>query len=320
MKTVIALCLIFGSLSAGIISSNPESHSSCIIETSPGISFAVWKGEGIFASRCENGVWGSQEQLVESNSFCWSPVLAKTPKGELLLFYRIGSDPRHTISLMKTSSDGGLSWSKPEILPAGIVGPTKCKPVFDVDGNMICGSSSEAGSWQDDFKATACWIEILTPEGKWSKHGPLEIPGKQFGALEPALFWGSEGKLVFVCRDRSWKLGQKGWIWRAESIDGGKTWSELEATNLPNPDSGVAVVTVEKGHLIFFNDSHENRFPLTVGLSEDDGKTWVRLYNLEEESGEFPSAVVDSKGHVHVTYAYGKAHKQIKHVLIPKIL
>lgn len=327
MKTLISFCLFFSSLSANIVSTNIDCHSSCIIETSPGILYAVWKGSqdknnvGIFASRLENGIWSPQKQLVEfSNSVYWSPVLAKTSKGSLLLFYRVGPDPRSTVSLMKTSPDGGLTWSAPEILPAGIVGPTKSKPVFDAEGNMICGSSVEAGSWQDSLKATSCWIEILSPDGKWSKYGPLEIPGKRFGALEPALFWGSEGQLVLLCRDRSQKIGQEGWIQRAESWDQGKTWTELKPTNLPNPDSGVTVVSLEpRRQLIVFNDSPTNRFPLTVGLSEDDGKTWKRLFNLEEESGEFPSAVLDSSGHVHVTYAWvpqGKTQRQIKHVVI----
>ena len=80
--------------------------------------------------------WNTPEQIVSApDSVCWTPVLIKQLDGELLLFYRIGFDPRHTISLFKRSCDEGVSWSEAEILPAGIVGPTKSKPIFDNEGS-----------------------------------------------------------------------------------------------------------------------------------------------------------------------------------------
>ena len=42
-------------------------------------------------------------------------------------------------------------------------------------------------------------------------------------------------------------------------------------------------------------------------------------FNIEEESGEFPSAAVDSQGYVHVSYAWtppGKGQRRIKHVVM----
>lgn len=312
-----------------------DCHSSCLIETSPGALCAVWKGGpgkglsnidmkeqvGIWSSLFVNGKWTSPQQIVQaSHSVCWTPVLAQCCSGELVLFYRFGLDPRHTISLYKCSIDGGITWSEAEILPAGIVGPTKSKPVFDREGNMICGSSVEAGGPDDEFKATACWIEILTKENRWAKFGPLEIPGNRFGCIEPSLFWGKNGVLKMLCRDRSNRVGSKGWIWTAESIDQGRTWSELEKTALPNPDSGISTCSLGDGTvLLFYNNSHKNRYPLSAALSKDFGNSWTPLFDLESESGEFPSAALDSQGFVHVTYAYlpkGKTQRRIKHVVL----
>jgi hypothetical protein len=213
-----------------------------------------------------------------------------------------------------------MSWSDAEILPAGIVGPTKSKPIFDNEGNMICGSSVEVGEPYDEFKATACWIEIFSKEGCWSKHGPIEIPEKRFGCIEPVLFWGNDGALKLLCRDRSNRIGLEGWIWTAESFDKGKTWSELKKTTLPNPDSGIdAISYVESEIILIFNNSHVNRYPLTLALSQDYGNTWTPLFDFEDESGEFPSATKDSQGFIHVSYAYkpeGKTQRRIKHVII----
>ncbi len=312
-----------------------DCHSSCLIETSPGTLCAVWKGGpgkgmsnvdikqnvGIWVSQFENGKWNTPKQIVQApNSVCWTPVLSKYPDGKLILFYRIGFDPRHTISLFKCSLDEGVNWSDAEILPAGIVGPTKSKPVFDNEGNMICGSSVEVGSPDDELKATACWVEILSNDRRWTKYGPIEIPEKRFGCIEPGLFWGNNGVLKMVCRDRSNRVDLKGWIWTAESFDKGKTWSELKKTTLPNPDAGIDTLSLGNEKIILiYNDSHTDRYPLTLALSNDYGNSWTPLFNLEDESGEFPSATLDSQGFVHVTYAYmpiGKAQRCIKHVVM----
>lgn len=314
---------------------NFDCHSSCLIETRPGTLFAVWKGGpgkglsnidmnqnvGIWFSQFQNGKWNIPKQIVQAlNSVCWTPVLTKYPSGELVLFYRMGSSPRHATSLFKRSFDDGASWTDAEILPAGIVGPTKSKPIFDSMGNMICGSSIEVGSPDDELKATACWIEILSNDHRWTKYGPIEIPKQRFGCIEPTLFLGSNGSLKLLCRDRSHTIGLKGWIWTAESSDKGKTWSELKKTALPNPDSGIETLSLGKEKiLLIYNDSHTQRHPLTVALSNDYGNTWVPLFNLEDESGEFPSAILDSQGMVHITYAFttnGKIQRRVKHVVM----
>lgn len=311
-----------------------DCHSSCVIETSHGVLCAVWKGGpgkgksnidikknvGVWLSRYENGKWIAPKQIVSApDSVCWNPILAKDPAGKLLLFYRIGIDPRHAVSFLKYSTDGGHNWSNSEILPAGIGGPTKAKPLFDAEGNMICGSSIEVGGPEDDFKATACWIEVFSKsKQQWSRYGPIEIPGKRFGCIEPVLFWSTNG-LKMLCRDRSNRVGLDGWIWMAESKDLGRTWSQLEKTTLPNPDSGIEVLSLGNGKtLLFYNNSHVNRYPLSIAMSNDDGLTWTHVMDLETESGEFPSAVLDSRGFVHITYAWAPEKKQrrIKHVIL----
>lgn len=320
-----------------IISPNIENfdcHSSSIVEVSPGVLCAAWKGGhgkgmsnihmkqdvGIWLSFFRDGQWSPPREIVNCpHSVCWSPILHKGIKGDLVLFYRIGMDPRHAVSVLKRSFDHGLSWSTEEILPAGIIGPTKTKPLIDKDGNLICGSSVETGGPEDELKATACWIEILSGQ-EWSKYGPLEIPGKRFGCIEPALFFTRDGVLKMLCRDRSNRIGSEGWLWIAESKDMGKTWSELNKTHLPNPDSGIDVLALPNGNiLLFYNNSHTNRYPLSVALSKDNGNSWDFLFNLEEESGEFPSAEMDSQGFVHISYAWtppGKKQRQIKHVVM----
>jgi len=312
-----------------------DCHSSSVIETAPQVLCAVWKGGpgegfstcdikqnvGIWSSHFENNQWSLPVQIVEApDTVCWSPVLTKHPTGTLFLFYRQGADPRHTTSLFKLSLDGGRNWSDAAELPPQIIGPTKSKPVYDEDGNMICGSSREIGNLEDPDKSTACWIEILSPEGQWSRHGPIEIPGRKFGAIEPSLFFEKDGTLRMLCRDRANKIGLQGWIWTAESKDKGKTWSELQPTTLPNPDSGIDTLALRDGKVVVvYNHSHSDRSPLTIALWCGEGNSWMTLLNIEEAYGEFPSVTLDSQAGVHVLYAYtppGKTQRQIKHMKI----
>jgi predicted neuraminidase len=305
------------------------------VETLPNRFCAVWKGGpgdgksnidikmnvGIWLSLYENGQWSEAMQIVKSeNSVCWNPVLCKFSEKEILLFFRIGKDPRNAVAFLKRSCDGGKTWSDQEILPAGILGPTKCKPIITSDGTLVCPSSFQAGNPEDAYKATALWIDISKDKGKhWQKIGPLEIPNSKFGAIEPALFYDSQGRLKLFCRDRSYKMGEKGFICTATSIDNGYSWSQLEPTLLPNPDSAIDIVDLGKGKIVLlYNHSHTCRYPLHLAISQDGGDSWSAPYVIDE-SGEFPSGILSTDGKLHVTYAvtHSKSdQRRIRHCVI----
>ncbi|NNM42723.1 MAG: exo-alpha-sialidase [Chlamydiae bacterium] len=312
-----------------------DCHSSNIIETFPGSLCAVWKGGfteghcnvdskdniGIWASLFQNGAWTEAKEIVSSpNTVCWSPVLCKLSSSELLLFYRMGPNPRSLVSFIKRSYDGGSTWSKEELLPAGIIGPTKTKPLV-LGNTLLCPSSSEAGEPDAQHKATACWIEIYDDAAHtWKKIGPLQIPNRSFGVIEPTLYMTSSNQIKMFCRDRAHKIGQTGYVWTASSDDFGNSWSTLSPTPLPNPDSGVDVVNLGNGRAaLFYNHSHTERFPLSFAVSFDDCASWSAPFTVEKTSGEFPSAILDSEGMIHVSYAFsspGETQRRIKHVVI----
>lgn len=312
-----------------------DCHSSDIVETTAGSFCAVWKGGpgegksnidikknvGIWLSLYAGGGWSEPRQIVAAeNSVCWNPVLCKLSEKEILLFGRIGKTPRDAASFLKRSFDGGHSWTEEEILPAGISGPTKCKPVVTAEGTVICPSSIAVGNAEDSLKATAVWIDISEDKGiHWKKVGPLELPSRKFGVIEPALVHDSLGRLRLFCRDRAHKIGEQGFIWTSTSHDGGFSWSELKQTALPNPDSGIDAVDLGEGKLaLLYNHSHTCRYPLNLALSLDGGDSWSAPYVLDE-SGEFPSAFLASDGRLHVTYAVAPKNgeqRRIKHLVI----
>ncbi|MBS0652115.1 MAG: exo-alpha-sialidase [Verrucomicrobia bacterium] len=312
-----------------------DCHSSSIVETTPGSLCAVWKGGvgkgksnidmtdnvGVWLSLYDGSSWSTPKEIVHSShSVCWNPILCKLSSEELLLFYRIGPDPRRTVSFLKRSSDGGHTWSSEEILPAGIVGPTKTKPIVTSDGTLICPSSIEAGGPEFEFKATACWIEISEDQGRsWSKIGPLQLPGHQFGVIEPTLFFDKGGNLNMLCRNRANRIGGKGWICQATSPDRGLHWSELKQISLPNPDSGIDVADFGNGRIVLvYNHSFTDRFPLNLAISSDGGVNWSSPLTLDD-AGEMPAVIATSDGLVHITYAFAskdEEQRRIKHVIV----
>lgn len=314
-----------------------DCHSSTIVETTKGRFCAVWKGGpghgrsnieikenvGLWQTLFDGTKWSAPQEIFNANrSVAWNPVLCRNEKGELLLFTRVGPDPRNTVSLFMRSLDGGSTWSEPQILPAGICGPTKNKPLMISEGQLLCPSSSEVGSPDETLKATACWVELFKNDS-WERYGPFELKGKKFGVIEPAFFRDCVGNLKMVTRDRARKIGGTGSIWIATSTDLGRHWSSFQNTYLPNPDSAFDVVDLGEGRaILIYNHNHREREPLNLAITTDGGNTWSQPLVFSEK-GEFPAGILASDGTVHITYAIPTkdGQRRIKHIVLdPKKL
>jgi predicted neuraminidase len=295
-------------------------HASTIAETSAGLVTAWFGGtdEGnkdvaIWTSRQVKGKWTAPEMVIDgiqedgSRHPCWNPVLFQQPDGPLLLFAKVGPSPRTWWGVLSSSSDNGVSWSSTRRLPEGQAGPIKNKPVLLKDGRLLCGSSSEDQGWR-------VHMEWTTDAGvTWKRTGVLN-DGKEFGAIQPTILSHKDGTLQILCRSKG--LGK---IVQATSTDGGKNWSPLTATSLPNPNSGIDAVTLADGrHLLVYNHTTRGRSPINLAVSSD-GKTWSMVKALETDPGEYsyPAIIQAADGKLHVTYTWKR--QKVKHlVLDPK--
>ena len=101
------------------------------------------------------------------------------------------------------------------------------------------------------------------------------------GAIQPTLWEAPEGTVHALLRTHA------GFMAYSKSTDGGRTWSALEPTDLPNNNSGTDVLQLEDGRLLLaYNPQDENwgpRTPMTIAVSEDSGETWTRFANLEAD-------------------------------------
>ena len=295
----------------------PSCHASTVVETAPGEFLAAWFGgsaEGkpdvaIWSSRKSKGHWSAPAELArEPNIPTFNPVLFFSADKTLWIYYKFGPSPEQWTGARRSSRDAGQTWSPVEHLPAGILGPIKNKPLVLPDGVIVSGTSVES------YQAWTSWVERSSDNGKtWTKHGPIVFPGEPRGTIQPAIVLLAQSRLRMFVRSTP-RIGR---ICTSDSSDGGKTWTDLKPTELPNPNSGIDAVSLADGRiLLVYNHTTKGRSPLNLAVSRD-GEHWNSFLPLETDPGEFsyPAIIQGSDGSVHVTYTWNRT--KIRHVQLP---
>jgi predicted neuraminidase len=308
----------------------PSAHASTIAETPAGLAAAWFGGTaerdpdvGIWFSHKVGESWTAPAEVangVQPNGTrfpSWNPVLFQPVDGPLVLFYKVGPNPREWWGLVRTSTDNGQTWSEEARLPDGILGPIRAKPVLLSDGSLLAGSSTEHEGWVVHMERLlkpagdqSMWdLAYLSSPASWQTIGPLN-DAETFGAIQPTLLVHSEEQLQMLCRSR------QGVITEAWSSDGGLSWAPMTATGLPNPSAGIDALRLADGRfLLIYNPTTEGRERLGLALSTD-GKAWEPVTLLEDQEGEYsyPAMIQASDGSIHITYTWRR--ERIKHVVV----
>lgn len=301
----------------------PSCHASTLAQIKDGLITAWFGGTaekdpdvGIWVSRFTNGKWSIPVEVANGIQHktlrypTWNPVLFNYGD-EIILFYKEGPSPSTWWGKFVTSTDNGLTWSRPVRLPEGIAGPIKNKPELLSNGELICPTSSEDHGWRVHFE--------FTPDrgNTWERTEAIN-DGKEFSAIQPSILNHPNGKLQILCRSKNKE------ILSAWSEDNGKSWTDLKPTGLPNPNSGTDAVTLKDGrHVLVYNhikpeETWGDRNILNFSVSKD-GINWdaaVLLENDTNKDGEYsyPAVIQSSDGMIHITYTWNR--KLIKHVVI----
>ncbi|HEV7379434.1 MAG TPA: sialidase family protein [Dyadobacter sp.] len=302
----------------------PESHAATIAETPKGLVSAWFGGTkernpdvGIWLSRMEKDTWSKPVEVANGviddtlRYACWNPVLFQIPGSDLLLFYKVGPNVAGWKGYMMRSSDHGKSWSKAIQLPDGFIGPVKNKPVLLADGILLAPSSTEGNGWNVHF-------ETSKDQGKtWTKSEQVNSD-KLINAIQPSVLVHKNGDLQILCRTRN-RMIATSW-----SKDSGKSWSNMELTNMPNNNSGTDATTVKDGrHVLVYNhvktpekEKKGARTPLNLAVSKD-GLNWDAALILEDSpisQYSYPSIIQSADGMLHVVYTWRR--QRIKYVKI----
>jgi sialidase-1 len=177
-------------------------------------------------------------------------------------------------------------------------------PIYPPQTVMAAYSDDAGESWELSSKGTS-----------------VEGPGPYYaypkgGAAEPVAFERRDGTLLFLFRTAL------GTLYAAESADGGDTLSDAYDTGLMSPRAPCAVgrIPATGDILIVWNrarplpNDHGPRAPLTAAISQDEGKTWKNVKDLEPDRdtiNTYASLAFDGDL-VLVTYSLGQVDVEDK--------
>lgn len=296
---------------AAASAAHPRNDSASIVELEGGELFVVWiemhassfggndeAPSSIASMRSNDGgmTWHDRRIEVapgEGDRSVYNPSLVVLPDGDLLFFYlkyhRLEwNKPLEASGFIKSSVDGGRTWSRPDTIwdhePYGCANDT-----FTLlsDGRLLksCECVPVWGSYPDSVSSSGCFIS--DDHGKtWSKpKNFVRLPLR--GAMENHIAETNSGALVMVVRN------QLGSVFLSRSTDRGEHWTHPQASGLSSSESMPSLTQIPStGNLLLVwnnapydhtYDHSGKRTPLTVAVSRDEGASWSRVQQIEDD-------------------------------------
>ena len=289
-------------------------HASTVLRLRDGSILAAWFGgtheqnEDVriwVARRTEQG-WNPPYQ-VESGipAAHWNPVLFEKKNGDICLYYKVGAEIKDWKTYVATSVDGGKTFSASRELVAGDVGgrgPVKNKPIYLSNGTLLAPASDETTpewfafmDFSEDDGETWTKVRIEKPDEPYSK--------KVATMIQPTLWEEPAGEIHALLRTN------RGYAYRTDSKDFGRTWSTAYITTIPNNNSGLDLVGLGGGKLALVSNPVPRhggaRSPLTLAFSDDNGLTFETALTLEDQRGEYSYPAIIADGNkLYITYTY----------------
>jgi predicted neuraminidase len=251
----------------------------------------------------------------EGNAVIW-----QGPRGVVWLFYltRYGDTWSTSRIKYKTSTDGGETWTDPRLLSFEEGLMVRAHPIVLVDGDFLLPVYHETGHDREVVGAdsTSLFFRYDPETDRWTETNRVR---SRLGNIQPSVVQIDANNLIAYSR-RGGGYGplEDGFLVRSESRDGGRTWSAGEDSPFPNPNAAADFIKLENGHLLLvYNDNNQGqRMPLTVALSDDNGRTWKHKRDIVtgEGSAAYPTAIQADDGKIHVMYT-SHGRRQINHIV-----
>ncbi|MGE3384863.1 MAG: sialidase family protein [Pyrinomonadaceae bacterium] len=209
------------------------------------------------------------------------------------------------------SEDDGRSWSTAKKIETGykyFVGKRHIGLKLK-DGTLVMPASydiwAERGipaktEGEMDLKAGV----LLSKDGgaTWSPHIDLHLfvpkvtPFSTGGVVEPAIVELANGDLYMLLR-----TGTE-FLYESRSSDGGTTWSDPVPSKLHGHNTPASLWRLDKGQneiIAIWNNSPRNRYPLSVAISADGGRSWSKPKDVARSEGlqiSYPGIAQDADG------------------------
>lgn len=271
-------------------------HASTLLPLPDGRLLAAWFGGthekhpdvAIWSScRHADGSWTTPAKIADEPDLPhWNPVLADGGDDSVVLFYKVGPNCREWRTRTKHSADGGATWGthdEPSPLSdaagrAYPVGPVRNNLIVLSDGTWLAPTSRET---ETEWDAA---VTLSRDRGRTWELATIPLDHGTFagkGVIQPTAWESEPGRVHVLLRSTA------GFVARSDSSDGGRTWSPVQLTDLPNNNSGIDLASLPGGALILCSNpvgaDWGARTPLVLSRSNDNGRTWRRIATLEDE-------------------------------------
>ena len=196
------------------------------------------------------------------------------------------------------SGDGGRTWDHARRLVLS--------PMFNLSTLVraqpvpLSGGATGLPAYHELGKKWGLWVRL---DG--SGHVcAMERLGMAAGNwLQPSVAPLDESHALALLRCATAEVGAIG---SATTSDGGGMWNSGGPIGIPNPDSGLAVITLHDGSLLLAaNPSKVGRARLQLFRSRDRGATWTPSRTVAQQDGaeySYPCLVESPDGVIHLSY------------------
>ena len=256
--------------------------------------------------------WDKESHLIieqEGKMNVMSVSLLRLQNGEIALFYLRKNSAEDCIPMVRFSNDEALTWSDPRpcitdrkgyfVLNNGrVIQLNNGRLLFAValhqePGSLRANNIGRLFSYysDDNGRSWKSGQEVANPDNVMTQ--------------EPGLIELKDGNIMMFIRTDA------GVQYLSFSGDKGETWSPAKRSDIKSPLSPASIERIPStGDLVMVwnNNGGEDpamkgrRTPLTVTISKDEGKTWEKVKNIEDDPDGW--------------YCYTAIHFTGKHVLL----
>lgn len=235
--------------------------------------------------------WTDKDEVIVENEGkmnIMSVSLLRLQCGDIALFYLRKNSTEDCIPVMRISTDEAKSWG--EAIPC----------ITDKNGYFVLNNDRVI-----QLKSGRLLMAVAlhrVPGEKWMEKADLysyysddngktwfsssKVPNNtHMITQEPGLIELKDERIMMYIRANG------GFQQLSYSPDKGETWSHIEASNIPSPLSPAIIERIPSSNdwiLVWNNNDGSDlniknkRTPLTIAVSRDEGKTWEKCKNIQD--------------------------------------
>jgi len=231
--------------------------------------------------RSWHGKYTLQENIGQMNVM--EPDLLRLKSGKVLFLFCRKNSPADCVPMIRISTDDARTFSPPRPMP---VTPAPSYTGFNHERaiQLRSGRILMPVFFTTDYRVEPRMLTRVyysDDEGmNWTpSETVVDVPQSKAGAQEPGVVELKDGRVMM------WMRTSTGKVYKCDSLDRGRTWSQPVPMSVQSPLSPQSIKRhPQTGDLILvWNNSPDRRRPLTCAVSRDEGETWKHFKDLDSE-------------------------------------